>query len=95
MNYGPVIKRITKPNIYRLDRIDNYDYGDYYSCVVTAESKEEARKLADEKLSSYCHITNSQKTHWLKYKTSTCELIGVAARNRKKGVECSANEGDM
>ena len=71
--------------LYLLSQDDNHAYDTYDSCVVCAESEEDAKTITpDDKV--FIKPT-SYYTNWARFEESiSCKEIGVANENQVRGV---------
>lgn len=67
--------------LYYLWQDENNDYDTYDSCVVCAESEEEAKKIHPDGDGNFKRCTWASCPENVK-----CELIGIATDNVEKGV---------
>lgn len=83
--------------LYLLTQNDNNGYDTYDSCIVCAKDEKEAKTISPEG-GIFVETTGkrvSLRTSWaLRSSSITCEEIGTANENQKKGVILSSfNEG--
>lgn len=79
-------------NLYLLSQNERNGYDTYDSCVVCAESEDEAKRIHPREQNECFHGRNNwQSETWASYPENvTCKLIGTAADNVKKGVVCAS-----
>lgn len=102
---GESDKQKTALHLYLLTQDENIDYDTYDSCVVCAESEDEAKHIhPDEK----CYVWDGKSGGWAwrnpidpdaecrvtdwatRLESIRCELIGTAADGIEKGVLCAS-----
>jgi hypothetical protein len=70
--------------LFLLAQDSNNDYDTYDSCIVAAETKEDAITISPDE---YNAIGGGRYTSWaFNYDSISCEEIGVANDNVKRGV---------
>ena len=80
------VKRDMK--LYLLTQDDNVDYDTYHSCVLCAESPEDAITICPD---GQQFVENKLYSGWAKSsKSITCTEIGIANENQKRGAIVSS-----
>lgn len=83
-------------NLYKLSQTANVDYDTYDSCIVAAESEQEAKKIhpSENCPDSYDENYGEEASDmswfylrsWTRQRNVKVELVGVAIEGTKKGV---------
>jgi hypothetical protein len=76
-------------NIYKLSQITRPGYDVYDSCVVYAETPQEARSISPERSNPHQTFDNA----WVPECDVIVELIGVAVQSHPKGIICASFNG--
>ena len=77
-------------NLYLLKRTDKWDYDQYDSAVVAAESENEAKKIHPDGSDIIVSEEANRWDSWVSVDRVECQLIGVAEPLTNRGVICSS-----
>lgn len=77
--------------IYSLYRDSSGGYDTYDSCVVVAESEEDAKTIHPNRIDVVSEEINFySSSSWVRLSEVQCELIGKAMSSMKRGVVCAS-----
>ena len=73
-------------NLYLISQNENENYDTYYSAVVAARSKKEARMTHPRGIKNWDGKRSGKYSSWVSVEDVNAELIGVAKKGTTKGV---------